>query len=165
MLIVVLGLVVVAAPAQGATCQAPPGTSAIDQYCEVVPDGAGGSLASGGGPKTPGLSEESESALTREGADGQAIVELAQATSGQGVAPTGPNEDHHPDRDQKRVGAQTKKDVSQSTASRNGVLQATASSASQETERVGGLFIIVILLAVVAMGGWGWLRFRRSSVV
>jgi hypothetical protein len=57
------------------------------------------------------------------------------------------------------------KDSSQSSESRNGVLRAAASSASQETQRIGGLFIVVLLLAIIAMGGWGWVRFRRSSVV
>jgi hypothetical protein len=149
-------LAVSAPPAQAATCQAPPGTSAIDQYCEVVPDGTGGSSTGGAGPRTPGLADKTEAALARAGGDGRAIVELAKSTSARKVSSTGSGERRRPDTEPD--------DTSQSTENRNGVLQAAASSASAEAERVGGLFVVVLLLAIIAMGGWGWLRFRRASV-
>jgi hypothetical protein len=163
LLIVAFCLAPASASAQAGRCQAPPGTSAIDQYCEVVPDGTGGSSTSGPGPKTPGLSRAAQAALSRQGADGSAVVSLAGGGSSAPARSSagGQSPSQEKDQDPRPAGDH---DVSGSGESRKGVLRAAASSASQETQRIGGAFIIVLLVALIAMGAWGWLRFRRSSV-
>jgi cobalamin biosynthesis Mg chelatase CobN len=162
-LIVVFGFAVSAAPAPAATCQAPPGTSAIDQYCEVVPDGAGGSSTGGGsGPNTPGLSRGSEAALSRHGADGQGVVALAESTARSSAGSASAGSQKQSRRGKTPQSLLSERKHASSVESRNGVLQAAASSASQEASRAGGAFIVVLLAAIVAMVGWGWMRFRQT---
>ena len=64
--------VLLPASAQAQRCQAPQGTSAVDQYCEVVPGARGDRDADdGGGGSVP---DRDAAALVGEGEDGQALA-------------------------------------------------------------------------------------------
>jgi len=84
--------------ASAQTCQAPPGTAAIDQYCESIPGatgdrgtpgpggGRGGTGAPGGRPGTPAggpagapLSPSAREALREAGPAGQGVLALVES--------------------------------------------------------------------------------------
>src|SRR5712692_5693301 len=84
-----IGVLVGPLPAQAAptNCQAPPGTSGIDQYCETVP-AAGGDQGTrggghGGGRLGDSLPRHTAAALRHSGGAGKAILGLSTG-SGQG---------------------------------------------------------------------------------
>jgi hypothetical protein len=75
---IVLALVPAAASAT-TNCQAPAGTSGIDQYCEVLP-GAGGSGSSGHHKKKASpVSPNTTQTLEHQGSAGAAILALTQS--------------------------------------------------------------------------------------
>jgi hypothetical protein len=161
-----LVVVVAVAPASSeaaSSCVAPPGTSAIDQYCEVVPNGAGGSSGSGGsgGPKTPGISSQTQSRLSRSGTDGQALAALAGASD---PSPAAPKKARRETSSGSKTSTKVPRDRSTSSAASSNVLQAAARSAGDQTNRVGTTFAVALVGGLLIMGGWGWVRFRRSSV-
>jgi hypothetical protein len=96
-----LGLVVFALCALGffaqpslaaENCTAPPGTSGLDQYCESIP-GAGGTNShhnNGGGGGAKHVSRNTTKALKSKGADGAAVLSLAQTGSATVQADTTP---------------------------------------------------------------------------
>ena len=72
-------LAVTAGDAPAAVCQTQPGQGAIDQYCEIIPSGAGDRpIRPGGGG--PAVDSRTHQQLRDAGADG-AIVEALAATS------------------------------------------------------------------------------------
>src|SRR6476469_1935605 len=92
------GVLVGPLPAQAApvNCQAPPGTSGIDQYCETVPTaggdqgtsgGSGGGSGHSGGHAGGSVSRRTATALRDSGDTGKAILGLATA-SGQASGAT-----------------------------------------------------------------------------
>src|SRR3954452_20521267 len=81
LVLVALGASLTAGPAHAQSCKAPPGMSAIDEYCEAIP-AAGGDRGStdpdrGGVP----IPQAIRRALQRRGADGQAILALGGPAS------------------------------------------------------------------------------------
>src|SRR5215217_3358636 len=72
---------VAAAPAsaQGGKCQAPPGRSALEQYCEQLP-GAGGQQGGGGGGER--LNRKAARELRSAGDEGEALLGLAESSGG-----------------------------------------------------------------------------------
>lgn len=71
--------------AHAAGCQGAPGTSALEQYCEAIPDAEGGRQSPGSGSKSTGRSSSSSAGvssstaakLSGAGADGAAVEQLA----------------------------------------------------------------------------------------
>src|SRR3954447_1558052 len=94
LVLVALAAALAAAPASAQSCKAPPGMSAIDQYCEAIPS-PGGDRGNGdadrGGLPIPAAAKR---ALERRGPEGQAIVGLSQASGkqagGSGTTTTSP---------------------------------------------------------------------------
>src|SRR3954463_7089844 len=81
------GVLVGPLPAQAAptNCQAPPGTSGIDQYCETVPAASGDQGTRGGGRGQSGRSGSSvprhtAATLRRSGAGGKAVLGLSSGS-------------------------------------------------------------------------------------
>jgi cobalamin biosynthesis Mg chelatase CobN len=77
-----------AASAANVNCQAPAGTSGIDQYCEVLP-GAGGNGTTGHHKKKH-VSSQTTQTLQKQGSAGQAILALTEASgsaTGETTAP------------------------------------------------------------------------------
>src|SRR3954452_23860395 len=89
------GVLVGPLPAQAApaNCQAPPGTSGIDQYCETVPAASGDQGTRGGGGSSGGhsggqsgrvggsVSRQTAAALRNSGTVGQAVLGLSTGSS------------------------------------------------------------------------------------
>src|SRR3954447_19525859 len=81
LVLVALAAALSAAPASAQSCKAPPGMSAIDQYCEAIPSASGdrgNTDPDRGGVPIPAATKR---ALERHGADGQAIVRLSAPAS------------------------------------------------------------------------------------
>lgn len=93
-LAVVIGVAMPAAGAQAQGCQGAPGASALEQYCEAIPradggrerpsssgSGSGGSGSQSGSGQSSGVSSSTSSALSKAGADGQAVERLASGST------------------------------------------------------------------------------------
>src|SRR4051812_43285616 len=83
LVLVALAAALAAAPASAQSCKAPPGMSAIDQYCEAIPSPGGDrgntDTDRGGLP----LSQATLRALERRGETGKAIIALSGAAAKQ----------------------------------------------------------------------------------
>jgi hypothetical protein len=82
-------LAFVAPSAMAESCNAPPGTSGIDQYCETIPTPGhgGGSHHKGDGSKTRHLSPATTQTLKQSGASGAAVLALTGAAGDDTAAP------------------------------------------------------------------------------
>jgi hypothetical protein len=81
-------LIPASASAAPVNCQAPAGTSGIDQYCEVLP-GAGGS-GSDHHKKKKHVSSQVQQKLQSQGSDGAAILQLTQSSGAADAQTTTP---------------------------------------------------------------------------
>jgi hypothetical protein len=147
---VVLGAtMLVAAPASAQSCKAPPGTSAIDEYCEAIPSPSGdrGSTDSDrGGLPIPAATRR---ALEKAGADGRSIVKLS-ASATKRKRPAGD-------------AAAAKASGEAGPASGN-VIDALAAGVG-EGGTVGPLFGTLLLFLALVFASLGWLRYRRGGQV
>jgi hypothetical protein len=174
------GVLVGPLPAQAApvNCQAPPGTSGIDQYCETVPTaggdqgtsggGGGGSSGSSGtsGHVGGGVSRRTATALRNSGAGGKAILGLSTgsgqasgstqgSSSGAGKGQTGAAGQKHGTA-QASQGNQSKAPAARS----DNPLEAIRSAVTAGTSAGPGFVWILVVLGAI-MAGIGWLRYRR----
>jgi cobalamin biosynthesis Mg chelatase CobN len=81
-------LIPASASAAPVNCQAPAGTSGIDQYCEVLP-GAGGS-GSDHHKQKKHVSNQVQQKLQSQGSDGAAILQLTQSSGAADAQTTTP---------------------------------------------------------------------------
>jgi hypothetical protein len=149
------------------SCQAPPGTSAIDQYCETIP-GAGGDRGSRSSQRGQSLSQVVPASvvgqLRRGGPVGQALLDLpatvantntsAPAASAQGGGGAGTQRPPGGPR------ARAQGPPAPRARSDN-PLDAIRSAASSGTSAGSGLASVLVALGV-AMAGLAWVRYRRS---
>jgi hypothetical protein len=167
------GVLVGPLPAQAApvNCQAPPGTSGIDQYCETVPAASGDQGTRPGGRGQNGssgssVSQRTAAALRRSGASGKAILGLSSG-SGQGSSSGTGGGNANAAKGQTGAGNRGRGAAagSQSTApagrSDNPLEAIRSAVTSGGSAGPGFVWILVILGAIMA--GVGWLRYRRST--
>ena len=119
-------------------CEAPPGTSGIEQYCETLPGAKGGSGAGTEPPVGPSLQRTTIRRLERAGRDGGGV--LALPASGR--------------RANERVEA-----PSQPSESPLGAV----GSAIESGPSTGSGFLWVLIAAGCAIGGIAWIRYRGES--
>ncbi|MBJ7328680.1 MAG: hypothetical protein JHC95_02215 [Solirubrobacteraceae bacterium] len=166
LMILVMGLLPVSSQAQ--TCEAPPGSSAVDQYCEAIPEGGGsqssddfnrsdnsGAVAgssSGGGGGTGGTSGQTASPAAEEleaaGADGAAVSGLTK-TSGASATKTTTSQ-----------GA-----VAGDTASSepSGSPLKAVSASVENGSTVGSGLIWGLLAVTLVLAALGWVAYRRHD--
>jgi hypothetical protein len=147
-----------AATTAASRCVAPPGTSAIDQYCESVPDAAGGKGTSGGdaGGTAGGVSKTAAKSLKREGADGAAVLALAG-----GPAPESATKGKHKTSKSPASAPKRPTDTSAAPAAKpNDIFQTTAASLG-DVSRVGTGFVWLLIGSIAGVGAWGWVGYRR----
>jgi hypothetical protein len=170
------GVLVGPLPAQAApvNCQAPPGTSGIDQYCETVPAAGGDQGTSGGGGGGSGtsgrvggsVSRRTATTLQHSGTGGKAILGLSTASgqasgsaqgssSGAAKGKTGAASQKHGTA-QGSQGNQSKAPAARS----DNPLEAIRSAVTAGTSAGPGFVWILVVLGVI-MAGLGWLRYRR----
>jgi hypothetical protein len=152
-----------ALPAQAANCRHLPGQGAIDQYCEIIPSGAGARPdRTGGGGSASSLPARTRKALMAAGAEGRAVAALAQtspapqlsggsaATGGAGAGGSGAN-----------AGTAAPGTASEPAAASTSTLHALVGDLDDTSGR-GWLPWALLTIAAVA-GITAWLRRGRSS--
>lgn len=158
----------------GQNCQGRPGASAVEQYCEAIPDATGEPVqpssersdsASAG---TPAVGRSTGDDLMAAGKDGKAVLALAGGAS----ASRGGSGARDVERESKSsaAGARTPSErgavAGVSAASEPSASPLRAVSASVQSGRtVGGEFLWVLAALTLIGLAAGWLRFRahRSS--
>jgi hypothetical protein len=121
-------------------CVAPPGTAAVDQYCETVPTAEGDRGSAD--PPPAKLAPETVAALNRT-PDGQALAQVLGQDAATGKARN------------KRVPAVTPAPASDPFSA---ITQAIGDGST-----IGTGFIIALIIIALLMAGWGWVAYRRRS--
>jgi hypothetical protein len=153
-LVATVSLAVGANPASSQTCEAPPGMSAIEQYCEATPAPGGDrgpdARDLGGVPVAP----EVRRALERAGAGGQAILALSGATG----SPRGAQGDRPPGGN----AGSTRTEVS-APDDGGDPIQALTAVLDDPGATVAPLFGTILLSVALFFFGSAWLRYRRRA--
>ena len=143
-LVFALALLPAATASAQRTCVAPPGTAAIDQYCEVVPD-AGGDRGSND-PRPPAtLPQETADRLAGSG-QGQALLRQL------GQDPAKP-------KGAKR--ARTEAAPAPDAPSSNPLDAVSSALSSGPTVSSG--FVVALLAVTLLVLSWGWIAYRRRT--
>lgn len=143
-------LLVLTGSAAAASCVAPPGTAAIDQYCETVP-GASGDRGSGDPPLTARVPSKTAATLRRSGPDGVALAQALGHSS-----PQGSKKPRHESATSGRTQATDPR------APSNNPLSAVGQAIGKGST-IGSGFVIALLAVTLVVVGWGWVAYRRRS--
>jgi hypothetical protein len=151
--IIVAMVFVWALPSQAAaqSCEAPPGTSAVDEYCETVPT-ARGERGAGDRPERP---VAIPAGTARELAETEEGVALLQKLGGDPDNPSASEPVGNASKPPVNPGG----DFAPKDASFDGF--ATVRELISAGPRLGGGFTFALFAAVVLMFGWAWVEFRR----
>jgi hypothetical protein len=146
------------APASAQTCNAPPGTAAVDQYCENVPSAGG----DGGGPSGGSSAKPSQSTVHAFAGSGRAGKELNKYL-GEDVASTGGSKSNSNRSSGSRKKSQKDQSATktprQPSASPLGAVQSAVNSGAT----IGGGFTWILIAIALVIGGTAWLRHRGRS--
>lgn len=162
-LLIVLGLLAPSV-ASAQRCVAPPGTSAVDEYCETVPS-AGGDRGAGdhGGGSGASISPGTVAALARSGKDGQAL-DRALGKDPSAVRP------RKPTRGDKKAARGSDATKGKHPLSGGGAASApppnplnAVGQAISGGATMGSWFVLALLAVALLMLGWGWVAYRRRS--
>lgn len=156
LLVALASLLVIAAPTMAQQrCEAPPGTAAIDQYCETVPSAGGEREARR--PNTPttdpsrpsasGLDAATARALRAQGPDGRALAEQLEANR------SGPSSASE---------AEAADGVAEPVAENSESPTSAVRSAVADGATAGTTLPWALLAVTVLMLGLTWMRLRRS---
>jgi hypothetical protein len=168
---VVFALLPSAASAAGDNCNAPPGTSGIDQYCEVLP-GAGGTGGSHHKKQTSHVSPKVTQTLQHQGSAGAAILQLAQQSGAATQPATKPDASkQHKTRHHHKTSATTvpsnsttppapKADTTTRSAPANDPVSAVGNAVSVGSG-VGAGFVWLLVGIGLVFGGMAWMSYRR----
>ncbi len=147
------------------TCQAPPGTSAIDQYCEALPSpGAGGS----GHKHSKPVSNSTTKQLEKQGSTGQAVLNLADSSGDATAAPAPKPKKHH--RHHRRHATtpspatpSTPRPVSGSLPAPSSNPLSAVGSAIGTGSSTGAVLLWILVALAVLMGGTAFIGHRRRA--
>jgi hypothetical protein len=172
-----VALAVLAQPAGAAggsttTCQAPPGTSAIDQYCEALPSPGGGS--SHHRKHSHPVSNSTTKQLQQQGAAGKAVLNLADSSGDAGtpvqpapVATHKPAARHHK---RKPAASSPAPPAVHNVSVASQALPAPASnplsavgSAIGTGSSTGAVLLWLLVALAVVMGGTALIGYRRRA--
>lgn len=129
-------------------CVAPPGTGAVDEYCEVVPTSKGDRGSGDPKPRTP-LSPQTAADLNRSGADGQGLLQAV----GHDPATT----------DVTAKGKKKRPSPAASVDAPSSNPLGAVGQALGDGSTIGTGFIIALIAIVLLMAGWSWVAFRRNA--
>ena len=156
-------LLLAIAPASAQTCNAPPGTAAVDQYCENVPsaggDGGGGGGSQGGSP-AQALAEH-RPAIRRAGQSGKELNTLPGRQTSPPPAPIASEQLEAAHLGSQEAQQDQPADASPRQPSSNplGAVQSAVNSGST----IGDGFIWILIAIALLIAGTAWLRHRRRS--
>jgi hypothetical protein len=160
---VLLALLVAApASAQGDRCQAPPGRSALEQYCEQLP-GAGGSQGGGGGG---GVDRKTARELRSAGGAGAALLGLAESSGGgtgsngggSGSGGSGRSEGGGSGAGASGSGSS---DTGDADAEPSGSVLSALTSSAEDGPTVGNALAWVLIAIAIGCFAVAWLAWRR----
>lgn len=152
-----------APPAIAQRCEARPGSSAVEQYCEAIPDGEGNQsaedLADRQAPRADrgAVPPSASSALRAAGADGDQVLRLARATS----PSTGSADTDSGGRRLENPAAKQDRSEADPVPGNNPIV--AVKSAAQRGATVNDGFLWVLLLIAVGAAGLSWVRVRRTN--
>jgi hypothetical protein len=161
-----LASALIAQPAGAAsTCQAPPGTSAIDQYCEALPSPGGNS----GHHKKHShpVSKSTTKQLEQQGPAGKAVLGLANS-SGNAGAQEPAHKRHHKHHAASGSAPSSSAPPAASPASHtlpapdSNPLSAVGSAIGTGSS-TGAVFLILLVALAVVMGGTAVIGYRRRA--
>ncbi len=170
-LTLVAALFVVLSPqAMAQACQGRPGASAIEQYCEAIPEGTGERVTPSSERESRGSSSDVPAGTAQEladaGQEGQAVLGLAASSSG-GGGDSGNGAGS---------GASSGGDSASGNASAGDAASATpaasspsdnplkaVSSAVSNGATVGSAFLWGLFALALAAAGAAWIGFRRNG--
>lgn len=177
--VLVFALVAPRAMASAANCAAPPGTSGIDEYCEVLPTAGGPTHHTGhkgGSKQVDKVPATTRKALQKQGDAGAAVLALTQSapsvptrsTPSSTPVPAKPHT-HRKHTSQSGGGSQQQSTTSSQSTPQKPVAPAPAAPASNPVSAVGDSFggsvgagFLVLLAAIAAvMALVAWLGRRR----
>jgi hypothetical protein len=135
------------ATAAAQSCQAPPGTAAVDEYCETIP-AAGGDRGSADPSRPVPISKQTAQELSGS-RDGAALLRQL------GNDPAKP-------RGSRRSGSDepSRSSAAPPSAPSSNPLDAVGSALSSGPT-LGGGFIAALLAVTLLMLTWGWITYRR----
>jgi hypothetical protein len=147
-------------------CQAPPGRSGLDQYCETVPGATGDRGPGAGGGSGRDVSPSTRQRLERSGAAGQALLGVIGGPSGgEGESAAGGAGGAKSSRPHREGGGKSSRGSPGSGNEKaadqpsNNVLSAVRSAADSGASAGPGFIWILVAVAVV-MAGIAWIRYR-----
>jgi cobalamin biosynthesis Mg chelatase CobN len=151
-------------------CQAPPGRSGLDQYCETVPGATGDRSPGAGGGSGRDVSPSTRKRLERSGATGQALLGLVSGASvrEEGSAADGDGggrssrEESAADGDRggKSSGASSGSGNEKAADEPSNDALSAVRSATDSGASAGPAFIWVLVAVAVALAGIAWIRYR-----
>ncbi|HKN94532.1 MAG TPA: hypothetical protein VJU60_09385 [Thermoleophilaceae bacterium] len=145
------------------TCQAPPGTSAIDQYCEALPSPG----SSGHHKHSKPVSNSTTKQLEKQGPTGQAVLNLADSSGDANVAPAAPKPKKHHRRHHSRHAATpspvTPKPASGSLPAPSSNPLSAVGSAIGTGSSTGAVLLWILVALAVLMGGTAFIGHRRRA--
>jgi hypothetical protein len=153
-------------PASAQFCDAPPGTSAVDQYCENPPSASGN--GGGGGQATPKPSRGTVRAIAKSGKRGEELNRYLGArvassggattiASGAGSSKSGGGSGKA--RDTKQSKQPAVQAAGQQSTSPLGAVQSAVNSGST----IGNGFIWALIAIALLIAGTAWVRHRRNN--
>jgi hypothetical protein len=171
--LVAFALLCVGAPsAMAENCNAPPGTSGIDQYCEAIPSpgGSGGShhghKGQGGGGNTQHLSPSTTQTLEHSGAAGATVLALTGAGTSTPPAKKAPSSQRrHKSSKQHQAAAGGQKTPAGTPAVQDTTPAADTSFGvgSSVSGSLGAGFIAVLAGIGLLLAALAWLGRRRAA--
>lgn len=142
--VLALAALAVAPAARAQSCEAPPGTAAVDQYCESIP-AAGGSTS---GPTfrdgAPGAGGRDLAGLADSGFDGPTLAAFVERT-----------------RPATRPSAEVRGEVAESAPPESSGVVGAIAAVAGDGATIGRGFLLAILAVLAAVGG-AWLWQRRT---
>jgi hypothetical protein len=160
-LLIGAGLLAPAASAQG-DCQALPGRSALEQYCEVLP-GAGGSHPAGtrgGGSGRDALPRSVRRQLERAGAAGGVVAALVGGSGGTDGTRGGGSGDGRTSGGAGTGGEGTASSASVPGEPSDNPLEAVRSAATAGPSS-GSALLWALVAVIVLLAGFAWFRHRH----
>lgn len=161
----IAALIVLAPKAMAQACTGRPGASAIEQYCEAIPEGTGervgpsGSNGSSGKSSGSGISQSTSRELDKAGADGQAVLAIAAAGGGDDQGGRSGGSETSGGSQRAPNGTDVAAAAAQSPS--DNPLKAVSSSVSNGST-VGSGFLWGLLALAVAAAAAAWVGFRRG---
>lgn len=155
------------------SCNAPPGTSGIDQYCEAIPTpgGSGGSRhkahkGQGGGSKTQRLSPSTTQTLEHSGAAGATVLALTGTKTSAPVKKAPASHPRHKSSKKHQAAGSGQSAAPSTTPPVQDTTPAANTSfgvGSSVSGSLGAGFIAVLAVIGLLLGALAWFGRRRSE--